>query len=149
MLFVRVLRSFLIGYGSFPDDFVAEVLVAEDGVQSDFEIVRGGRIAVQIKRASRFQYAFQADQPLGHINQISQQLRIGVSQRFFPRKQNIHDDLGNALLIGELGEVLEGALRVGVQLPHIAKGFDLGGQRPAGGVFVNGVVKAVAIEGRV
>ena len=74
---------------------------------------------------------------------------MGVAQSVCPSAQNIDDDLRNALLIGEFWQVLKSALRVAVQLPHIAKRLNLGGQRPACGVFVNGVVGAVAVERRI
>ena len=53
-----------------PHDLVAETLAPENGVHEFFEVMAGGRVAVQIDAARRFEDSAHLDQPHPHETQI-------------------------------------------------------------------------------
>jgi len=60
--FARVeLRAFRTAISS-PDDFIPEILCAEDAVENEAEIMAGGGVAMEVERAGGFEDAVEFDE---------------------------------------------------------------------------------------
>jgi hypothetical protein len=62
----------------FPNQLVAKVLVPENTIHHYLDVMAGGRIAVKIDRAGGPQDAFHMQQPVHHVDQIGQKVRLRV-----------------------------------------------------------------------
>jgi len=56
--------------GSLPDDLAEETSGAEYGIQEDFQVVAGGRVAVEVEATGGFEDAVEFDQARGHHRQV-------------------------------------------------------------------------------
>jgi hypothetical protein len=62
--------------GAAPDDLVAKVLRAKDGVQEHLQIVAGARIAVEVDRSSALENARELGEPRGHHRQVGEHVAL-------------------------------------------------------------------------
>ena len=133
----------VVGDGAFPVEVVAIVLGAEDGIQDEFEVVRGGVVAMQIKAAAGFEDAVQLDQAGGHHHQIGADL-VGAAERLDEGGEHA----GDARRCAAQQLAIE-LFRAAPPMPAVFEGGDLRfGIAPAL-VFEEDVVGAVGVEGRV
>jgi hypothetical protein len=127
--------------GSLPDNFVPKILRPKHGVHQHFQVVAGGRIAVQIDGAGVLKHTVELDQARGHHGEVSH--HVALSKECFEGTHGIGD------AVAALDDFFVGASRVLVPYPRILEGHDLGAG--AGAVFFGeeDVVVLAAIEGRV
>ncbi len=58
-----------------PSDFIAEVFLAKDAVQKQFQIVRHGLVAMEVQRPRGFQNSLAFYQANRHISKVAKVIR--------------------------------------------------------------------------
>ncbi len=128
--------------GALPNDLIKKSLCAENSIEHQFEIVTGGRIAMEIKAAGGFEDAMQFDQARSHHGQIRH--HGGISEKIMERIHHFHDG-GVWAIVHKLGVGLRG---VG-PIPGVGEGVELRLAGFTGSLAEEDVVIGIGVERRV
>src|SRR5665213_139263 len=126
---------------AFPNDFTSEIIFSHYRIAKQLEIMRGGRVAVEIKRAGGFQDAVQFDETRGHHREVSHHV-VATEEGHKGLHHFIH-------LAGLLGEFPIHRLGVLVPTPGVLECLNLAGGSAAVLFLKEGVVVCVRLEGRI
>ena len=86
---VAVAIGGVVALGALPRYLVPEVLVPENRVHHDLDVMAGGRVAVEVNRAGRFEQAAHGQEPLHHVGEVGQHARIvSCASAFTHSRQN-------------------------------------------------------------
>lgn len=135
-------RHQAFGACALPDDFVPEIIEAEDGIQNHLQIVGGGGVAVDVEAAGGFEDAAEFNQAGGHHDEVGE--HGSWADDFF---EGVEEVVYDAWVGGD--DVEEGLLGGWSPGPGIIEGGNLSVGGGAGLVFEEDVVAAGAVEGRV
>ena len=127
---------------ALPSNFTLIILGAKHSVHYQFQVVTGGRVAVQIDAAGGFQDAVQLNQSLGHHGEVGHHIVLAEegahSCQQFP---HFGRPSGNHILIG--------AFRFQAPVPSVVESSNLGRRLVAAALAKQHVVGGIGIEGRV
>ena len=123
----------------FPNNLTSKILHPKDRIQHHFQVMAGGRVAVQVQAAGRFQHPVQFHQARGHHHQVSHHLVLA--------DESVHRvQHGGHLHRRGLHHLPEEAL---IPVPGIVKRVDLRFALHAALVLEQHRIRPVAVERRV
>jgi hypothetical protein len=131
---------------ALPNDLVAEIPVPEDAIHHHFDVVARGGIAVQVNRSGVAKDRLHEEQPVHHVDQIREQVRLRGAKRVHPQAPEVDVIIVNTVLAHQLGNVPRELFLFGVHLPRVAERFRLLGHRLARERLVNEVVVLLRVE---
>ena len=69
----------IVGARSLPNNLASELVWPKDSIEQDFQVVAGGRIAMQVEGAGPLENAAQLYESLGHHHQVGHHIALAES----------------------------------------------------------------------